>query len=90
MSWRGLRRLGPWWLAAALTGIGLLVVALGAVRPGGYLVAASFAVAAATRAVLPPPRSGGLRVRRTWVDVVSLLGLAVLVAVAFALVRLEV
>ena len=90
MSWRGLRRLGPWWLIAGVTAVGLLVVGLGAVRPGGYLIAGALALAALTRAVLPPVQAGGLRVRRRWVDVVGLLGLSVAVLVAFALVRLEV
>lgn len=90
MNWRGLLRLGPWWLVAAISAVGFIVVAGGRVRAGGYLFALSLVLAAALRAVLAPARCGGLRVRRRWVDVFCLLGLAVVVFAAFALVRLQV
>ncbi len=90
MRWRGLRRLGLWWPVALLGAVGLTVVATGQVRAGGYLFAAALALAAVLRAVASPPRAGGLRVRRRWIDVISLLGLAAVVVFAFAIVRLEV
>jgi hypothetical protein len=90
MRWRGLRRLGLWWPVALVGVVGVAVVAAGQVRAGGYLFSAALALAAVLRAVLPQPRAGGLRVRRRWVDVLSLLGLAAVVVFAFAIVRLEV
>jgi len=81
------RRLGVWWVAAVITGAGLLVASLGQVRPGGYLIAAGCAAGGVLRATRPLGRAGGLAVRRRSVDVVCWLGLAVLVAVAFTLVR---
>ncbi len=88
MSWRGLGRLGPWWLVAAVGLTGLLFVGLHMVRLGGNLMGAALLLGAALRAVLP--RSGGLAVRRRWIDVMSLLALGTALLVAVALVRLDV
>ena len=87
-DWRRLRRLCVWWLVAGIAGLGVAVAAFGQLRSGGYLFASAFGLGAVLRAVLPRQGAGGLAVRRPWLDVVSLLGLAVAVAVAFALVRL--
>lgn len=88
MNWRGLRRLGPWWGTAAIGTSGLLLISQGLIRPGGYLLAASFGVAALLRVMLAPGRAGGLGVRRPSIDVFCWLGLALALVVAFSLVRL--
>ncbi|PID97016.1 MAG: hypothetical protein CSA84_01235 [Actinomycetales bacterium] len=88
MSWRGLRRLGPWWLVAVAGLTGLVLVGLHMVRFGGYFMSAALLLGAAMRALLSRP--GGLAVRRKWVDVVSLLTLGTALLVAVALVRLDV
>jgi hypothetical protein len=82
------RRLGLWWVVAVISGAGLAVAGLGQIRPGGYLMAAGCAAGGMLRAIRPLGKAGGLAVRRRSVDVVCWLGLAVLVAVAFTLVRL--
>ena len=85
---RAVRRLGLWWVVGVIAGAGLLVVGLGQVRPGGYLLATACAVGGLLRAIRPLGRAGGLAVRRRSVAVVCWLGLGATVAVAFALVRL--
>ena len=87
--WRRLRRLGLWYAVAAGSVFGLALSAWSpqSVRVGGYVVAASLALGGLLRAVRPQPRVGGLAVRRRWIDVISWVGLAVAVAVAFTLVR---
>lgn len=70
----------------AAVGVGLCAVGL--VRTGGYVVATSLAMGAVLRAVLPREAAGGIAVRRRWLDVVALGGLAVTVFMAFTLVAL--
>ena len=50
------------------------------------VMGAAFLLAALLRLVLPEERAGGLAVRSRAVDLLSLIGLAVAVMVAFALV----
>jgi hypothetical protein len=88
VRWWGLARLRAWWLVAALAAVGIAMVAFGQVRSGGYLLAAALMVGAAVRAAVSHRAAGGIAVRRRWVDIVTLLGLAFAVATAFALVRL--
>ncbi|MBK6440579.1 MAG: DUF3017 domain-containing protein [Candidatus Phosphoribacter baldrii] len=82
------RRLGVWWVTALLAGLGVVVIASGQLRAGGYLLAAGCAAGGMLRAIRPLGHAGGLAVRRRSVDVVLWLGLAGLVALAFTLVRL--
>ncbi|MGV1009322.1 MAG: DUF3017 domain-containing protein [Dermatophilaceae bacterium] len=89
MRWGRLRRLGPWWTMAFGAAAGVGLAAAGLIKTGGYLVALSLALGALMRLVMPREAAGGLAVRRRWIDVVSLGGLAVLVATAFALVWLD-
>ena len=76
------RRLRAWW--ALLAG---LLVALGFVATDHMWratasMSVSLILAAGLRAVLPDESAGGLVVRRRWLEVCTLLGLAVAVAVA--------
>ena len=70
-------RFGALWLVAAGLTCGLAVIAFGAVRWGGLVVAGSMFAAALFRLVLPPARAGGLVVRSRPADVLFLLGAAV-------------
>lgn len=69
----------------AASGIGLVLVALGAWRTGLSWIGVGLLVAAATRLVLSERRAGMLRVRRRWSDVLMLtvagVGLIVLTVV---------
>ncbi len=65
---------------------GVALCAVGLVRTGGYVLAMSLAMGAVLRAVLPREAAGGIAVRRRWLDVVSLGGLAVTIFLAFTLV----
>lgn len=80
-------RLGWWWVAAPVLGLGVAVFALDQVRFAGYLIAAGLGLAAVLRLVLPTARAGGLAVRSRAVDVLTMaaLGLA-LAVVTYALV----
>ncbi|GAA1899326.1 DUF3017 domain-containing protein [Lapillicoccus jejuensis] len=88
--WRALSGLGPWWLVALGLLAGLVLVLVGPVRQGGYVVAGSVALGAVLRAVLPSPRGGGLEVRSRGTDVVLLLLVAAALVTAFTLVKLDV
>jgi hypothetical protein len=88
VKWSRLRRLGPWWAVALCAAVGIGLAAAGLVRAGGYLVATALAVGAIVRALLPREPAGGIAVRRRWMDVAWLGGLAVTVFTAFTLVRL--
>ena len=81
-------RLGVWWVTALLAGAGVVLIAVGHLRMGGYVLAAGCAAGGVLRAVRPLGHAGGLAVRRRSVDVVLWVGLAGLVALAFTLVRL--
>jgi hypothetical protein len=70
-------RFGALWLVAAALVCGLVVIWLGQVRAGGLIVAGAMLAGALFRLVLPPARAGGLVVRSRTVDVLFLLGMAV-------------
>ncbi len=71
-------------------GAGLAWLVVGdRVLDGGLLVAASFALAAVLRAVLPDDQVGGLHVRGRRRDVIMHAGLAAAVALAVVLVHLR-
>ncbi len=82
-------RLGPaWWLIVVGALAAFLVVWLGSIRTGGYLLAAVLVLAALLR-LMPGSVSDGLAVRSRSVDAVTLLVVAVVVAVIFAVVKLD-
>ncbi|QQS01338.1 MAG: DUF3017 domain-containing protein [Austwickia sp.] len=79
--------LGAWWAPAGVVTAGFLVVLVGnRALVGGLVMGAGFLLAALLRLVLPEDRAGGLVVRSRALDLLALLGLAVAVVVAFALV----
>lgn len=69
-------RFGALWLVAAALVCGLLVIAFGSVRGGGFVVAGGMLGAALLRLVLRPARAGGLVVRSRPADVLFLVGMA--------------
>lgn len=75
------RLLGPWLLL--ILGVLAAVVAVTAdhVRAGGYVLAATLALVALLRAVLPPELAGAVTVRSRTTDLLMLLAGAVTVAV---------
>lgn len=89
MNWRQLRQLGPWWVVFGLAVVGVAITPLGHLRLGGYLLGVALMTGAFLRVALGADRLGGLEVRRRWVDVVTALGLAGLVVLAYSLVRLS-
>jgi len=75
--WRVSQPLGAWWLLPAGLTLSLAILLLVGLRPFGYAMAATVAVAAVVRLVSPGGRSGGLIVRsRSW-DVALLVAFAV-------------
>lgn len=70
-------RFGALWLVAAALILGLVVIAFGQVRFGGFILAGTVFGAALIRLVLPAERAGGLVVRSRAADVLFLLGMAV-------------
>lgn len=85
--WMPLARLGRWWLPAAIMAAGMVAVTIGSLRVGGYLIAGALMAAALIRLVSRGKQAGGIAVRGKSVDVLSLVGLSVAVAVAVSLVR---
>ncbi|WP_409485048.1 DUF3017 domain-containing protein [Arsenicicoccus dermatophilus] len=77
----GLGRLGLWWLLGLGCVAALVVLALGAPRLGGNILAASFVGAALLRLVLPTALVGGLAIRPRALDVVMYLAFALVVLV---------
>ncbi|MCH8612239.1 DUF3017 domain-containing protein [Arsenicicoccus dermatophilus] len=77
----GLGRLGLWWLLAFGCVSALAVLAAGAPRLGGNILAASFVGAAVLRLVLPTSLVGGLAIRPRALDVVMYLTFALVVLV---------
>ena len=73
----------PWPLgvAAVVALGGLAVVAIGEWRSGAVLVGSAVALAALLRLVLPERMAGLLVIRRRWIDVVGLAGLAAAIIV---------
>lgn len=81
-------RLGPaWWLLAVGTIAALGFAWLDSLRAGGYAVAAVLVIAAALR-LGPESLTDGLAVRSRLTDVITLLVMALAVAVIFAIVKL--
>jgi hypothetical protein len=82
-------RLGPlWWFVIVGSALGLVVLASGAVRGGGFLIAAVLAVAGLGRLVLPERLIGAFVIRSRGVDGVAFLVLAIAVGVIFSIVKL--
>ena len=78
-----------WWLLGVGFVVGLVVIASGALRLGGYVVAGSFALAGVLRLVLPRSVVGALVVRSRLHDVVALWGIALALVVVVASVDLS-
>jgi hypothetical protein len=84
----GLRRLGLWWVIAALVVIGVgLIVFASRLRLGGFVIGLGLLIAAVLRLLVKEPRGGGIEVRSRVRDVVTLVVAAALVFGAFFLVR---
>jgi membrane-bound ClpP family serine protease len=84
----GLRRLGLWWVVAALVVIGVgLIVFASRLRLGGFVIGLGLLIAAVLRLLVKEPRGGGIEVRSRVRDVVTLVVAAALVFGAFFLVR---
>ena len=73
-------RLGWWWVATPVLLLGLAFFALDQVRTAGYVLAAGLGLAALLRLVLPASRAGGLAVRSRAVDVLTMAGLCLVLA----------
>lgn len=87
--WRRGQALGLWWILPVGCIVALVVTARGDVRPGGLIMAGTFALAALCRLVLPRKAVGGLQVRsRTW-DILILLALAAGLAVLSLTIELD-
>ncbi|MDR6862401.1 DUF3017 domain-containing protein [Phycicoccus sp. 3266] len=74
-------KLGWWWVATPVLLLGLYAFTRGEVRLAGYVMAAGVGLAAVLRLVLPAGRGGGLAVRSRFVDVATLVLLALGLAV---------
>jgi hypothetical protein len=81
-------KLGWWWVATPVLLAGLAFFALDQVRLAGFVLAAGLGLAAVLRLVLPASRSGGLAVRSRAVDVLTMAGLGVALAVITAVLDL--
>ncbi len=66
------RLAGPWLVLAVGTAVALVAVVTDRVRLGGYLLAATFAVVALARLLLPARAVGAVAVRSRAVDVLGL------------------
>jgi hypothetical protein len=82
-------RFGALWLVAAALIAGMAVIALGHVRPGGFVVAGALVAAALLRLMLPRARAGGLVVRSRVADVLFLLGMGLALFVIVAALDLR-
>lgn len=74
-------KLGWWWVATPVLLAGMAFFALDQVRLAGYVLAAGLGLAALLRLVLPASRAGGLAVRSRAVDVLTMTGLCLVLAV---------
>lgn len=83
-EWRSGQPLGLWWLLPLGLAGALWVLMAGGLRSYGYAMAATLAVAALVRLVVPRALSGGLVVRSRLWDVVSLMALSLAAAVLTA------
>jgi len=70
-------RFGALWLVAAALVSGVLVIGLGSVRWGGFVLCGALLGGALIRLVLPKGRAGALVVRSRPADVLFLLGMAI-------------
>ncbi|MFC7331198.1 DUF3017 domain-containing protein [Marinactinospora rubrisoli] len=71
----------PYFLVLATMAAGIVVVAAAYFKRGPALIAGALLLGAVFRAFLPPERVGMLAVRRRWIDVTTLVTLAVLLIV---------
>lgn len=82
-------RLSLWWLIAGGFVVGLVVLAAGHVRYGGYICAGALTCGGLLRLVLPGTKVGALAVRRRSYDAVYLIGLGIALAVVVAALDLR-
>ena len=82
-------RLGAWWVVAVGLLVGLVLVFLGHVRPGGYVASAALILGGLLRLVLPSARAASLTVRSRAVDALMLFGLGAALLVLVAVVDLR-
>ena len=82
-------RLGWWWAAPPVLLLGLLLFARDQVRLAGYVLAAGLGLAALLRLLLPASAAGGLAVRSRLVDVVTMAGLGIALAVITSVLDLR-
>jgi len=82
-------RFGALWLVALGLISGLVVIGLGSVRWGGFVISGALFAGALLRLVLPAGRAGGLVVRSRPTDVIILLGMAVALFVIVVAVDLQ-
>ena len=81
--------LGPlWWFVIVGSLLGLGVIATGAVRAGGYVLAAALGLAGLGRIVLSEKTAGALVIRSRSLDGAVFLALACAVALIFTVVKL--
>ncbi|HET8598690.1 MAG TPA: DUF3017 domain-containing protein [Segeticoccus sp.] len=78
-----------WWVLGLGFAAGLAIIALGALRLGGFVMAGSFALAGILRLVLPRSVVGALVVRSRGYDVVALWGLALALVIVVTNVELS-
>ncbi|RNI22189.1 DUF3017 domain-containing protein [Flexivirga caeni] len=81
--------LGPlWWFVAVGSALGLVVIAIGEVRAGGYLLAVVLGLTGIFRISLPDKAVGALAIRSRAGDGAALIILAIVVAILFSILKL--
>lgn len=82
-------RLGPlWWFVIVGSLLALGIIATGAVRGGGYLLAAVLALTGVGRIMLSEKAAGALVIRSRAADGVAFLAFALAVLLIFSVVKL--
>ncbi|GLU49561.1 DUF3017 domain-containing protein [Nocardiopsis ansamitocini] len=71
----------PYFLVLSMMSSGIVVVAAAYFKRGPAIIAGALLLGAIFRLLLPPKRVGMLAVRRRWIDVTTLVTLAVLLIV---------
>jgi hypothetical protein len=80
------RRDASYWVVGAGIAAAVVVGLLADARVGAFVLAAVLAAAACVRAVRPEPGPEAIGVRRRWLDVVLLVGLAIALVVLAVIV----
>lgn len=83
-------RLGPlWWVLVIGVTTGLTIVSFGALRVGGYVLAATLTFVGVVRLAVSDRAAEGASVRSRGMDFVIYIGFAIAVAVIFGTLRLS-